>query len=63
MAEDLFLGRTYDDFLFRPERGRAGSRQSVREESLAFVRPKALADPGPFLIPLSAASRRESFER
>src|SRR5882672_2930980 len=30
MAEDLFLGRTYDDFLFRPQRGRVGSRQSVR---------------------------------
>ncbi len=27
---NLFLGRTYDDFLFRPQRGRAGSRQSVR---------------------------------
>ncbi len=26
----FFLGRTYDDFLFRPQRGRVGSRQSVR---------------------------------
>ena len=30
MADDLFLGRTYDDFLFRPQRGRVGSRHSVR---------------------------------
>ena len=27
---DLFLGRTYDDFLFRPQRGRVGSRLAVR---------------------------------
>jgi len=30
MAQDFFLGRTYDDFLFRPQRGRVGSRRSVR---------------------------------
>jgi IMP dehydrogenase len=30
MAEDLFLGRTYGDFLFRPQQGRVGTRQSVR---------------------------------
>jgi IMP dehydrogenase len=33
------------------------------EESLAAVRAKVLADPASFLIPLSSASRRESFER
>jgi IMP dehydrogenase len=33
------------------------------EGSLAAVREKVLADPESFLIPLSAASRRESFER
>jgi IMP dehydrogenase len=27
---ELFLGRTYDDFLFRPQRGRIESRRSVR---------------------------------
>jgi IMP dehydrogenase len=27
---DLFLGRTYDDFLFRPQRGRVGSRRAAR---------------------------------
>ncbi|HXF59030.1 MAG TPA: IMP dehydrogenase, partial [Candidatus Saccharimonadales bacterium] len=26
----FFLGRTYDDFLFRPQRGRVGSRRGVR---------------------------------
>ena len=31
--------------------------------SLAAVRAKVLAEPEAFLIPLSAASRRESFER
>jgi len=30
MTHDLFRGRTYDDFLFRPQKGRAGSRQAVR---------------------------------
>ncbi len=33
------------------------------EESLARVRAKVLADPESFLIPLSPASRRESFDR
>jgi IMP dehydrogenase/GMP reductase len=33
------------------------------ESSLAAVRAKVLAEPEAFLIPLSAASRRESFER
>jgi len=33
------------------------------EESLASVRASVLADPKSFLVPLSAASRRESFER
>ncbi|HMI30720.1 MAG TPA: IMP dehydrogenase, partial [Candidatus Limnocylindrales bacterium] len=33
------------------------------EECLAAVRTKVLADPAAFLIPLSGASRRESFER
>ena len=33
------------------------------QESLAEFRAKVLADPESFLIPLSAASRRESFER
>jgi hypothetical protein len=33
------------------------------QESLAAVRAKVLAEPGSFLIPLSGASRRESFER
>lgn len=27
---DLFRGRTYDDFLFRPQKGRVGSRGAVR---------------------------------
>jgi IMP dehydrogenase len=27
---DLFVGRTYDDFLFRPQKGRLGSRREVR---------------------------------
>ena len=30
----LFQGRTYDDFLFRPRRGRVGSRREVRLTSL-----------------------------
>jgi IMP dehydrogenase len=30
MSDDFFLGRTYDDFLFRPRRGRVGSRRGVR---------------------------------
>jgi len=30
LTHDLFHGRTYDDFLFRPQKGRAGSRQEVR---------------------------------
>jgi IMP dehydrogenase len=30
MKDDLFQGRTYDDFLFRPQKGRVGSRQDVR---------------------------------
>jgi IMP dehydrogenase len=33
MADDLFAGRTYDDFLFRPQRGRVGSRSNVRLSS------------------------------
>ncbi len=28
--KQFFLGRTYDDFLFRPQMGRVGSRQAVR---------------------------------
>ncbi len=34
MAKDLFQGRTYDDFLFRPQKGRVGSRRDVRLTSL-----------------------------
>ena len=30
MSGSFFLGRTYDDFLFRPQRGRVGSRRAVR---------------------------------
>ena len=29
-SEDLFSGRTYDDFLFRPQKGTVGSRSAVR---------------------------------
>src|SRR5437773_2162711 len=30
MSSELFFGRTYDDFLFRPQKGRLGSRREVR---------------------------------
>jgi IMP dehydrogenase len=33
MSQDLFQGRTYDDFLFRPQKGRAASRRDVRLRS------------------------------
>jgi IMP dehydrogenase len=33
VTSDLFFGRTYDDFLFRPQQGRAGSRREVRLSS------------------------------
>src|SRR5438093_13597918 len=29
MADELFDGGTYDDFLFRPQKGRVGSRRDV----------------------------------
>ncbi len=30
MTQELFRGRTYDDFLFRPQKGGSGSRRGVR---------------------------------
>jgi IMP dehydrogenase len=44
MSHDLFFGRTYDDFLFRPHKGRLGSRRDVRLMS-PFTRSLALELP------------------
>lgn len=44
MSLDLFFGRTYDDFLFRPQKGRLGSRRDIRLLS-PFTRSIALELP------------------
>ena len=44
MSRELFFGRTYDDFLFRPQKGRLGSRRDVRLTS-RFTRGIALELP------------------
>jgi IMP dehydrogenase len=44
MSDDLFRGRTFDDFLLRPRSGRVGSRQGVRLTS-PFVAGLALELP------------------
>lgn len=58
--EAMFVGRTFDDFLMRPLESVVGSRRGV---SLAGPLARIVEDPGPYLIPLSDASRRESYER